>query len=69
MLSSSYGRHQEPTSGGFQGYLRCDYQHPDSNRPKRTVVQGNLQPTKAAEVIVFELNLTSATLGLDLPTT
>ena len=28
-----------------------------------------LQPTKAAEVIVFELNLTSATLGLDLPTT
>ena len=27
-----------------------------------------LQPTKAAEVIVFELNLTSATLGLDLPT-
>ena len=28
-----------------------------------------LQPTKSAEVIVFELNLTSATLGLDLPTT
>lgn len=28
-----------------------------------------LQPTKAAEVIIFELNLTSATLGLDLPTT
>ena len=28
-----------------------------------------LQPTKAAEVIVFELNLTSATLGTDLPTT
>jgi hypothetical protein len=27
-----------------------------------------LQPTKAAEVIVFELNLTSATLGLDIPT-
>jgi hypothetical protein len=27
-----------------------------------------LQPTKAAEVIVFELNLTSATLGTDLPT-
>ena len=27
-----------------------------------------LQPTKAAEVIVFELNLTSATLGLDVPT-
>jgi phage tail sheath protein FI len=27
-----------------------------------------LQPTKAAEVIVFELNLTSATLGLNLPT-
>tara|TARA_R110002110_G_scaffold406920_3_gene627346 strand:+ start:382 stop:2580 length:2199 start_codon:yes stop_codon:yes gene_type:complete len=26
-----------------------------------------LQPTKAAEVIVFELNLTSATLGLNLP--
>ena len=26
-----------------------------------------LQPTKAAEVIVFELNLTSATLGLGLP--
>ena len=27
-----------------------------------------LQPTKAAEVIVFELNLTSATLGTNLPT-
>jgi len=27
-----------------------------------------LQPVKAAEVIVFELNLTSATLGLNLPT-
>lgn len=26
-----------------------------------------LQPTKTAEVIVFELNLTSATLGLDVP--
>lgn len=28
-----------------------------------------IQPTKAAEVIVFELNLTSATLGTNLPTT
>lgn len=27
-----------------------------------------IQPTKAAEVIVFELNLTSATLGTNLPT-
>ena len=27
-----------------------------------------IQPTKAAEVIVFELNLTSATLGLSVPT-
>lgn len=27
-----------------------------------------IQPTKAAEIIVFELNLTSATLGIDLPT-
>ena len=27
-----------------------------------------IQPTKAAEVIVFELNLTSATLGTSLPT-
>ena len=26
-----------------------------------------LQPTKAAEILVFELNLTSASLGLDVP--